>query len=457
MYIPYPTIPELATGQILSASAHLNPLTRATHWLLGWSHRSMSAWHATPTAVTESGDNYVTRLRGFLRHTWSTLYYDLQMYATSGTGNVRIVYVDNSGAERVLITLASTLGTFERKSGTIDLSGEVAAGRMTVGCIYQFRIQLLRAHCKLWVLSERGSLAGWVTPTWFSNGATSTAAHFNNLRTDYNLLYAQKVEPINHALYVGNWQTRGNNYENGFAVGVLRYKPNLLYCAIKVHMMNAHSSRTWQWRVQMETLAGVVTTLYESAPIASTVEPQWASTVINMAGRGLAIGEYYKVIVDAKRYSSDQALYLQDAVIMRQSSANPGGLWANPKTWSHLDKLVAVELNKYRACLWELYTWGAEELFGEIPLVLFDATRAGMFSLTHLHRYLYYLADGSASTLYYSTNYSKKYTLEAGNGVDWKMFDLHDLHVPYGGAYTVGNVMACHESSVNTDTFAPHW
>lgn len=457
MYIPYPTIPTIASGQILSASAHLNPLTRATHWLLGWSHRSMSAWHAKPTAVTETGDSYVTRLRGFLRHTWSTLYYDLEMYATSGTGNVRIAYVDNNGTERVLITLASTLGTFERKSGTLDLSAEVAAGRMTVGRIYQFRIQLLRAHCKLWVLSERGSLAGWVTPTNFVDGGVSAAAHFNALRTDYRLLYAQKVEPVNQALYVGNWQTRGNDYENGFAVGVLRYRPNLLYCAIKVHMMNAHSSRTWQWRVRMENYAGGVTTLYESAPIASTVEPQWASTVIDMTGRGLALGDYYKVIVDAKRYSSDQALYLQDAVIMRQSTANPGGSWANPKTWAHGDKLMASELDKYRACLLELYTGGAEELFGEIPAVLFDATRAGMFSLTHLHRYLYYLPDGSAPTLYYSTNYSKEYTLEAGNGVDWKTFDLHDLHVPYGGAYTVGNVMACHEANVNTDTFAPHW
>lgn len=454
MYIPYPTISELVTGQTLSASGHLNPLTRANQWLAGWSHRAHSAWHAN-LQVSETGDSYVTRLRGFIRHTWNTLYYDLQMYATSGTGNVRIAYVDNNGTERVLITLASTLGTFERKTGTLDLSGEVSAGRMTVGKLYQFRVQLLRAHCKLWTLSERGSLAGWVTPTNFVDGGVSAAAHFNNLRTDYNLLYAQKVEPVNQALYVGNWQTRGNDYENGFAVGVLRYRPNLLYCAIKVNMANAHTSRTWQWRVQMENYAGGVTTLYESAPIASTVEPQWSSTVIDMTGRGLALGDYYKVIVDAKRYSSDQTLYLQNAVIMRQSTANPGGSWANPKTWAHGDKLMASELDKYRACLLELYTGGAEELFGEIPAVLFDITRAGMFSLTHLHRYLYYLPVEEAPTLYYSTNYSKEYTLESGSWSSWKVFDLQALHVPYGGAYTLGNVLACHESSVNTDWAAP--
>lgn len=456
MYIPYPTIPEIVTGQILSASAHLNPLTRATHWLLGWSHRSHSAWHAN-LQVSETGDSYVTRLRGFIRHTWNTLYYDLQMYATSGTGNVRIAYRDNNGTERVLATIASTLGTFERKTGTVDLSGEVSAGRMTVGKLYQFRVQLLRAHCKLWTLSERGSLAGWVNPTDFTDGAVSASAHLNALRTDYNLLYAQQVAPTNQALYVGNWQTRGNDYENGYAVGVLRYRPNKLHCAIKAHMANAHISRTWQWRVQMENLAGVVTTLYESGAIGSTVEPQWASTVIDMAGRGLGLGDYYKIVIEARRYSSDQTLYLQDAVIMRQSTVSPGGSWSNPKTWTHLDKLTAAELDKYRACLLELYAGGAEELFGEIPAVLFDVTRAGAFSLTHLHRYLYYLPDGSAPTLYYSTNFGQEYTLEAGDAMTWKTFDLHDLQVPYGGAYTVANVVTCHESNVNTDTAAPFW
>jgi hypothetical protein len=454
MYIPYPTIPEIATGQVLSASGHLNPLTRANHWLLGWSHRAYSAWHANVDAVSETGDNYVTRLRGYLRHTWNTLYYDLQMYATSGTGNVRIVYINNAGGEQVLTTLASTAGTFERKSGTVDLSGEVAAGRMTVGRVYQFRIQLLRAHCKLWTLSERGSLAGWVAPTDFTDGVTSTAAHFNNLRTDYNLLYAQKVEPINQALYVGNWQTRGNDYENGYAAGVLRYRPNRLYCAIKVNMANAHSSRTWQWRVRMENYAGAVSTLYESPAIASTVEPQWAWTMIDMTGRGLALGDYYKVIVDARRYQSNETLYLQDAVIMRQSTANPGGAWANPKTWAHLDKLTAAELDKYRACLLELYTGGAEELFGEIPAVLFDVTRAGAFSLTHTHRYLFYLPDGTAPVLRYSTLFGKEYTLSAGDSGTWHVFDLHDLHVPYGGAYVVENAIVCFETASNADRAA---
>jgi hypothetical protein len=454
VYIPYPTIPELVTGQILSASAHLNPLTRATHWLLGWSHRNHSAWHAN-LQVSETGDTYVTRLRGHIRHTWNSLYYNFQMYATSGTGYVGIFYVDNSGAERQLAFATSTAGTYERKTGTVDLSAEVAAGRMTVGKIYQYRIKLRRAHCKWWVLSERGSLTGWVAPTDFTDAATSAIANFNNLRTDYNLLYTQAVAPTNQALYVSNWQTRGDDYENGFAIGCLRYRPDKLYAAIKVNMLNAHTSRTWQWRVQMENYAGGVTTLYESAPIASTVEPQWSSTVIDMTGRGLALGDYYKIIVDAKRYSSDQTFYLQDAVIMRQSTASPGGSWANPKTWAHGDKLTAAELDKYRACLLELYTGGAEELFGEIPATLFENSAAGAFSLVHNHRYLYYMPDGSAPVLHYSTNYSKEYTLQSGDGIVWYVFDLHDLQVPYGGAYAIENVVACHESETNTDTAAP--
>ncbi len=454
MYIPYPTIPEIATGQILSASAHLNPLSQANHWLLGWSHRAHSAWHAN-LDVVETGDNYVTKLRGFLRHTWNTLYYDFEMYATSGTGTVRIAYVDNAGVQQTLVVQSTTSGTFVRRSSTKDLSAEVAAGRMTVGKLYQFRVQLIRAHCKLWTLSERGSLTGWVAPTNFTDGVASAIADFNNLRTDYNLLYAQKVEPTNQALYVGNWQTRGNSYENGFAIACLRYRPNKLYCAIKVNMLNAHSSRTWQWRVQMENYAGGVSTLYESSPIASTVEPQWDSEVIDMTGAGLALGDYYKIFIEAKRYSSDQVFYLQDAVIMRQSTASPGGSWANPKTWAHLDALPEAQLDKYRACLLELYTAGAEELFGEIPAVLFDVTQAGAFSLVHLHRYLYYLPDGSAPVLRYSTNYSKEYTLQSGDAVTWMVFDLHDLQVPYGGAYTIANVVTCHESSVNTDTSAP--
>jgi len=164
-----------------------------------------------------------------------------------------------------------------------------------------------------------------------------------------------------------------------------------------------------------------------------------AATALAAAGITLTFGAGYLVTIEAKRQSDDHALYIHRPVCLRTSDGTAGGSWADNKLWAHLDTDVGpTQINKVRADLLELYTGGAEELWGENHACYYEEDASPPGAVVHLKRYLVYRwPTGGTPHIFYGEDFAEDYSLPSGEG--WLTFDLGGLEIPWGGAYIVAS------------------
>jgi hypothetical protein len=197
--------------------------------------------------------------------------------------------------------------------------------------------------------------------------------------------------------------------------------------------------------------------VYTSDPVTAGVDYTYESADIDLtdgapaaaltaAGITLTFGTGYLVTLEAVRHSDANTLYLRRGVCLRTSDGAAGGSWANNNLWLAEQRNVGpTQINKVRTDLLELYTGGAEELWGENHAMRYVTDSERPCAGVHLKRYLMYrCVDGETPTLQYGEDFALDYGLPTGTG--WLSFDLTSIALPLGGAYIVADVETAFEA-----------
>jgi len=451
--IPFPRIPEVAGGQVVGET-YLMLLGRATDHLLGESHAAVAAPHATATLSRQEatygdvggGATY------YLYHASDTLAYWFIAGNTSA-GKTWYIHLDYYGDDDAWHTAGEWSGTDSPSTqvGTLDLSAET---QITVGKIYQWRWQAKTSDASYYTtlqvrfLAARTAVSGWTAPPTFA-AATSDYADCNILRTDLNALYTgvvPSVNPLGMSEGAKEHIHTQDTYQ-AYSRFAYRYRPDGLYCAVWGMIGGA---QTWYWRVMFADAAGNEAEVYESSELAASGDYVAQSTTIDLtsgapaaalaaAGITLTLGNGYLVTIEAKRTSSDQTLYLKNAMVVRTSTGTPDGDWDVPELWAEGDTdLGPTGMNKFSTDLALLYSGGDEELWGDHHAAR-SLDNDNAYGGVHRKRWLVYRAvEGETPKLLYGSGYATEYglpTCAAGAGEQWLSFDLRGLSGLAMGAY----------------------
>jgi len=453
--IPFPRIPEVADRQIVGET-YLTLLGRATDYLLGESHAAVAAPHATDQLERledEYGDPGGSGAYYYLYHASDTLAYAFFAGNDSAgeTWYVKLEFYGDDSAWHTAEEWSGTEGFPHAEAGTLDLSGEA---QLTIGTIYQWRFQtktsdeLYNTVLQVTQLATRTAVSGWTAPPVFA-AATSDYADCNILRTDLNALYAgvvPSVNPLGMSEGAKEHIHTQDTYQ-AYSRFAYRYRPDGLYCAVWGMIGGA---QTWYWRVMFADAAGNEAEVYESSELAASGDYVAQSTTIDLtsgapaaalaaAGITLTLGNGYLVTIEAKRTSSDQTLYLKNAMVVRTSTGTPDGDWDVPKLWAHGDTdLGPTGMNKFSTDLALLYSGGDEELWGDHHAAR-SLDNDNAYGGVHRKRWLVYRAvEGETPKLLYGSGYATEYglpTCAAGAGEQWLSFDLRGLSGLAMGAY----------------------
>jgi len=452
----FPNIPEVEAGQILGAT-YLNALARGGEHLLGISQASYGLPHATAT-LSRLENSYGDMATYWMYHVTDAVGYAI-IGGNTSAGKTWYIHLDYYGNDSAWHTVGSWSSTTSPsvQSGTLDLSGEA---QITIGKIYKWRWQGKTSDATYYTtlqvttLCTRPTLAGWTAPPTISAGASNHAS-LNIYRGDLVALNAQMVAPTNCLSYCedGKTHTAPQGDWEPYTRYAYRYRPN----GLTVGIWGKIGYSSWAWRVRFMDSAFRVATIYTSSNVDTTPDYVYESANIDLtsgaAADALAAAEItltfgigYMVTIEAKRNSDDHALYLRRGLCLRTSNGVAGGAWANNKLWAHLDQDVGpTQLNKVRADLLELYTGGAEELWGENHAARYIADEERPVSGVHLKRYLNYrCVEGETPKALYGEDFGSDYSLPTGDG--WLGFDLSSVRLPFGGAYYVVNVGAAFEA-----------
>lgn len=461
----FPNIPEVEDGQIIGAT-HLNSLARACEHLLGLSHASYTLPYAT--AVLSTLEDAYTELATYWMYHAAALvaYWFIGGQTSAGkTWYIQLQYYGDDAAWHTVQTWSDTASP-SAQVGTLDLSAEA---NITVGKVYQWRWlaktsdETYYTTLQVRYFATRTAVAGWVAPPAIAAGASSAAA-LNTYRNNLVALNAGVVPSVNPLGMCEDQKEHTDPQDDwvAYTQWAYRYRPNGLYVGVWGKIMGGH----WGWRVKFADAAGNQATIYSVDDIPASAD--WTkqavdldlttggvATALSAAGITLTLGAGYLVILEAKRQSDDWRLYLDYAMCVRTSDGTPGGSWADNKLWAHLNQDVGpTQLNKVRTDMLELYTGGAEELWGDHHASHYhdgDNTYAGV----HLKRYLvYYAVEGEQPTLLYGADYAEEYGLPActaGAGAEWRSFVPSEAGVALGSYYLVDDVGAAFEMDGEPD------
>jgi len=464
--VPFPVIPVLQNGMIVSAATIEKGHNSALWYLLGESHASipMASWHSQ-TDVYQ--DAYVTVCQVWLYHTSFAVYYTARVSNDSAgkTAYWRLQAKDKDDIWRTMVEENGVWDAYNFRSGSLDLSnvgGNDYTLNFPVNKIYEWRFQVKTSdetyHTRIhvWGVWARKAIVGWVAPHDFVADETSDAGHFNDARTDLNLLYDQLSPVIPFTNSQNQWAFDDNN-PHTYAVGVYRYRPESLYGVIEVGFASVGSN--FRLYINFGDSAGNTATVYESGNIASTGVHQIVDATVDLtagaaaaalaaAGIALALGTYYTVSIGIERQDGSVQYDMEFGAIARVSSGTPHGSWAAPNIWAEGDTdFGPTHLDKIKADLELFYSGGDEEMWGESPSTMYNYI--GMitqrYSVVHRKRWLIYRPrEGDVAVIRYGTNYDESQSLTEES--TWQSYDLTQLPIPWGSYYHVTEVVGAFES-----------
>lgn len=342
----YPIIATLVNGQVLSAE-HLKTYNAALEYLLAESHAPFPLGGAMPSAYTDDSpsDTPHTAWSGYTRHAGNALQYCFQVGENS----------DNAGQEYHAIiqyygddSAYHTVGTVSGE-GSAYLTGaiDISSALMTAGCIYEWRVQVYgndvgthsaddyNVSYQHWWMAEYRSVsaASWKVPHTFTCAGTSSATHFNDWKTDLDLIEA--VIPDMQWL-TGNSIIQTNSdtdWHEGIFRGAYPYRPDRLYLGLQCALTGGSD---WQWRAAITDTNGSSVVFYTSGTIAGTGARDWdtatveidpgttAGSLITAEGITLTRGSYYRVRLDTKKLTSNaEELVAYAGYMMRLSDGIP--------------------------------------------------------------------------------------------------------------------------------------
>jgi hypothetical protein len=449
--ITFPTIPEVETGQVLSATV-LNSYHKGVRHLLGRSHEPIVLQHCASvrTYYTDWKRMYSWWLP--YRGDRISYHYKLSTSNAGKTAYLELRYVGDDSAEHTVIS-DSTTG-IKRASGSKSAPADYGTS-MTAGQVYEWRLYAKgedgsnNSEVKWWELSSYTSaVTGWVTPPTIVGSATSAAADLNKFRTDINALKTYRLD-VTKGLMVAPAikHTSGSTSWIEAARFCYRYRPESLRANVYCDMTPSPGVY-WQYRVSaMEWGGGSFTVLYTQATGTKysnfTAGGEWGVEAAIDVGAGLAgvaLGDWVQVKVEIKA-SAATNLSCKGYYLNRYSAGTPAAGWQALTDWAEGDADAGpTNLNKISTDLTMLYS-GAEVLWGYTSACgmggnTVDDGNANQkkHSGVHLHRWLHYKpASGETPTVWYGPNLTRTLTLGTESG--WQAFDLAGSEVAPGSVY----------------------
>ena len=334
----YPTLSDVATGQVLGAE-QLKSYNAALEHLYAESHAPFPLGGAMLNRDTDHNGTAPTYpWTGYTRHAGNALQYCFEIGENDGGGGSYHAIIQYYGDDQQYHTATTISGTGSATvSGVLDISGAT----LTPGEVTLWRVGVYgddddyNVSYMHWWLGEYNTVgtATWAAPQAFTSGGTSSATHFNNWHTDLDLL--NDVIPDMQWL-TSNTVLQEHNDNDWHAVfrGVYPYRPDQLYLALCGRLTGGY---TWQWRADMEDTSAHTATIYTSGTIAGTGANDTQTTTVDLAtgtaaGSALAagtitltLGSYYRVTLYAKKITTANAevLYAHYAYMMRLSDGEP--------------------------------------------------------------------------------------------------------------------------------------
>lgn len=441
-------IPELTSG-VIGAST-LNLYGNAVNHLLGESH----AAYALTQMQNSSGTTSITPSRRetrYLYHVTPLLWYVIALkIEDDGRGSTATCTFYDRDAETALGTVASTSTSWELKTGVIDISAHCAAQGYVPGDMLTIEAQLHTSNAdseaELYVFGfgERGVTTGWAALPAFTDGTASSAAHFNALRTDLNILHNNMVSPVNPLLTdAPRLKIQVSDEWRDVFRMAYRYRGDGLYVTVEG---KGAGEDGWKWRLLSYAASNpsAATTLHTSDWNVGTADYILDSDAIDLSGAGWTRGNWYMLRLQALRDAGPTAT-IRRVWAIRTSTGMPGGSWVVPTQWAHGDTTMNnANLGKLTTDIAELYSGGAEELWGDTIAVLAapDAAEGDRedrtFTGVHRKRWLIVRPhSGEAPILLYGANMAKTHSLSVNAGAVWQNYDLDSTPLPMGGHYAV--------------------
>lgn len=476
--IPWPAIAEIIDGQVLSAS-HLNSIKEGLEHLLSHSHGPNGVVATQKGRATLTND-YITLWQGYMIHvTDAALAYTVGLtWAGAGGCQWTLCYRGDDGNLHDATGFPKDVVVSGIHSATVDL----VAPDMTVGKVYSWYLRVESDAAlpvvtgNVWRLCEvppsTWAAAHWVTPPTFANGL-SDDADLNALKTDCDVLHADKISIINPFFAVDDQVTYNNGSLAPVAYGRFCYRPTHLYVQISGRMKTAGS---WTWRPTIEYQDGTTVALAESAAITSGDDFKWDQASFDISGLAtpLVFGTPYRVEIEVDTGSDDLEVK-EVLILMGNGAGTPAVGWVVPVLFAEGDTtLSAANMNKYSTDLTALGAGGVEALWGINEAVQYNSEDHAeafngtnfkrMFGGAHQKRYLIYrheevtgdITDGPR--LSYGEGHDWHVDLPTGDDFDpspdnatlslseWLTYDLSDLPMmAFGTLYSVENAYIAFE------------
>jgi len=432
----WPGTPTFASGQVMSAQAHLNRLSRAVRHLLGMYQSPRTAFVGTRKVGLTS--SYATWWTGAIRHKANTLKLVWRQYYE--TVRVRVKYGSTTVYESDWITAVGE----EQIEETADIGG---AG-LTDNALYTVTVEIRRQtgaceECWFWLLdlAETESLSLPTLPVC-NDEDVLTAAQWNAL--------SQYAEALHRA---------GSGPQAGYPA--VRSKLTTVYEMVRGGIRHVSNSLVYQvWRKKnnpgynfelgIEVDGTRLITLDDSSPPNYTLENSGKpfplaelyypyTGTLDLSSLGLTAGQVYRVHVRGDDpdsvYEHDRGLV--DYLYEIPDSSSPSGWTALPE-WTHGDyvrgsagtprvKAIRDDLAWLGARM-ALYNPACRHWYApndEFPLGFWFVRRG---------RYLHYYSESEKSPrLRYYADGWQEVSLPAESSDAWRVYDLEQL-----GLLTVG-------------------
>jgi len=471
MLVPFPAIPDVADGMILSAG-QMNAYKSGVEWLLGEAHAPIALWQFGSGGPWNGSTSQTTDQPvwwGHMYHGGDTLHFIYGASAYNGACVFKLIYIGDDGNPHDATPTYDGAYTSWQE---VTITGIDHLPYMTKGKVYEWRVQChvkdagtnASAGVTLFHLSEHKTLTNWVTPPSFVTGPSS-AAQLNTLKQDILALYSY-LSPTNPLMV--NDPRAGTGSWIPWGTYIFRYRPHGLSVAARASCATGHH---WQARVMVSTdrshwaqvwTSNMVTAISNDPAVVwgDAIDFTTGDAAAALAEQGIVLhlGDY--LFVQLQLNSPDSGgVRMWQQVITRWSSQVPASGWAGAHLFSQGETTVTPSnLTKYTNDVKAFYTGGVEELWSEnMGFCAFrDPSTWGVmpqsYSGRHRKRWLCYLASAtSPATLHCGTGFTKTTSLPSPTSGDWawQCYDLEQVSTLFpGGAYYVENVDGAFECDI---------
>lgn len=446
--IQFPSIPKVETGKALGATV-LNSYHKALRYGMAQSHE--------PQVLQLSADGATYSANWQWLHTWFIPHFgnrisfryrircsggvygssvDLDLRVDVG-GTEIVVYSDNTGSDKWMAV------------DSLDITGL----GLNYGTTYAWKLYYKRSgsddwvYCTFWELDEYDSSisSDWMAPPAFTENAISSAAYFNRIKDDLEILNYYRMDiPKGLMACPAGFSSNGSSSWITLGTFCYRYRPDKLRVNV---WCNAMAGKQWGFLATAQRWGGAEFDIfgpqYQTQPGDDGI---WGvEGNVDMTVHGLTRGEWLLIRIKVVGNPQLNLKLPGRCICERYSSGVPATGWQPLADWAEGDSNIgSTRLNKLSTDLNALYSGGVEALWGQMMGTGFSPSfrHVGCF----IRRWLHYLpAAGQQTSIAYGPNLTR--TISLGTGTNWQVFDLESTEIPIGSLFELNGCQTAFEFS----------